>query len=139
MDCRIFTVVTNTSKYIRPFRKIDGKPVSEVDLSNSQPFFMSLLFRDVPSLLSSTAGGTFYKDVGRFTNMDRTDSELKLAIIALLYRREVNGQKYCLKDTFKAGDVLTAMEQAFKVINKCIDDYRAANGATSLSIRMQRN
>ena len=44
-DSRIYTNFTNLPKKFRPFLRLNGQPLFEIDIRNSQPLFASLLFR----------------------------------------------------------------------------------------------
>lgn len=43
---RVHNNITNLSKKLRPFLRYENKPLVEVDVRNSQPFFFNLLIRD---------------------------------------------------------------------------------------------
>jgi hypothetical protein len=41
---RVHSLITRTSSHVRPLLRLDGKPVAEVDVANSQPLLLAALF-----------------------------------------------------------------------------------------------
>lgn len=72
---------------------IGGHETVEVDLANSQPFFLCTFFPGIPNLQASVTSGNFYRDIN--SRLDRpydlSDKiyqypEFKRLVLMMLYR-----------------------------------------------------
>lgn len=55
---RVHSLLSRTSSALRPHLLLDGQPVAEVDLANSQPLLLAMLFFQQHSLKTSTSTST---------------------------------------------------------------------------------
>ena len=76
---------------------IGGEKAVEIDLANSQPYFMAGIFTDVPGLAGSVCDGSFYPVINRHLDhpYDLADSDqkrvLKRQSLMCIYARPKHG------------------------------------------------
>lgn len=81
---RLFTLVTNTPNDLRPFLRVDdGGELVGVDVKNSQPFLLSVLYGADRPLIEFAARGVFYDYFASLLSSDR--DEVKESFFRVFY------------------------------------------------------
>jgi hypothetical protein len=126
---RVFSSVTSLKREVRPFLRVNGNPLVEVDIHASQPLFVSTLFRDEEEkkrwneLYPTDGIGDFYENFAAAAN-------------ANLGRETVKG--HLVKECFNALDAYSKYGKLLKAqfvalfpdLNdqidklKCAEEYR---------------
>lgn len=140
---RLYHPLTRTPREVRRHLTIAGERAVEVDLANSQPYFMAAIFPNVRGLAESVSNGTFYKDVNAAHchpwNLDDPccKAELKRVILQCLYGKTSDREKWNNAPESKNARTERALEKAFPGLLRNIKDY-AIKGETALANEMQR-
>lgn len=140
---RLHHILTNTSRAVRKHLTLEDEPVVEVDLANSQPFFMTTLFKHIPNLAESTSSGRFYEDVNRQLESPYDLSHplekaaLKDYCIKRIYAKPKSGGYIWWEDS-PIKEIGAAMDQAFPGILEALDNYRKIHGWTGLANDLQK-
>lgn len=115
----------------------------EVDLANSQPYFLAVLFTCIPHLQNSVTTGHFYADINAHLERpyDLDDKvyqyqEFKRLVLMMLYRHPKGNFEWWTSG--KVSQVMQATDRAFPGLNRAIDQYSAEHGPTALPRAMQR-
>jgi len=93
---RFHTNYTVLKREIRSrFLSIDGEPLKEIDISNSQPFFLYLLmqqhkFTDFDSFDKDVLSGKIYERLKDAANNEFTRKEVKVNTYSVLFGRNMN-------------------------------------------------
>ena len=142
---RIHHALTRTPRDVRKQVTLAEEEAVEIDLANSQIYFMAPFFGgSVPGLACSVCEGTFYADINRQLDcpFDLSDSEekgaLKRQCLMRIYAKPLHGFAWYEKPGSTAEKITGAMDAAFPGLPKCLDEYRFRHGATSLANAMQR-
>lgn len=95
---RFHTNFTVLKKEIRNnFLTIDGEKLKEIDITNSQPFFLYLLmknngFKDFNGFDQDVLNGTIYEKIKEITNVSR--KEVKTKVYSVLFGRNLTKNKW---------------------------------------------
>ena len=142
---RLHHILTNTSRAVRKHLTLEDEPVVEVDLANSQPFFMAALFKDIPNLAESTSSGRFYEDVNRQLespyDLSQSDykATLKECCIKRIFAKPKKGGHIWWEDPKSSVKKIgAAMDGAFPGILEALDNYRNLHGWTGLANNLQK-
>jgi len=141
---RLHHALTRTPRMVRDHLTLVGEKAVEVDLANSQPYFMAGIFGHVIGLSVSVGHGNFYADINKHLERpyDISESnqknELKRQILMRIYAKRQHGYAWFEKPGSRPASITTAMDAAFPGLPKCIDDYRSRNGDTALANAMQK-
>lgn len=141
---RMHHALTRTPRTVRAHLSLADEETVELDLANSQPYFLASKFRKVPSLAGSVCEGRFYEDINQhlLSPYDLHDSEdkceLKRQCLMRIYARPINGYEWYVKPDSRAVMIATAMNAAFPGLPACIDQYRLQYGDTALANAMQK-
>ena len=132
---RVHYGLTRTNREVRDTLTISGHETVEVDLANSQPFFLCVLFREIPHLASSVASGHFYEDIN--AHLDRPYDlddrvyqypNFKRLVLMMLYRRpkgRLENFEWWKNTSSRMYEVMQAAECAFPGLNLAIESYSA--------------
>ena len=140
---RIHCLPNRLSTHLRSELTLHGSDVVEIDLANSQPFFLATMFES-SSLTDAVTAGEFYEriNVQLATPLDLTDDDargrFKQDVLSVIYATPNKGVDYTKLSTWKQADTAKAMEAAYSGITAFIDAYRRTHGKTALPIAMQR-
>jgi hypothetical protein len=142
---RLHHILTNTSRAVRKCLTLDNEPVVEVDLANSQPFFMAALFKDIPNLTESTSSGKFYEDVNRQLelpyDLSRPEDKALLkkhCIMRIFAKPNKGGHNWWEDPKSPVKKIGVAMDSAFPGIQSALDNYRNLHGSTGLANDLQK-
>jgi hypothetical protein len=141
---RMYHSLTRTPRAVRATLTIAGEKAVEVDLANSQPYFMASLFLGQPDLAEAVSNGSFYERIN--TCMERPwdctnpeqRTELKKTCLTVIYSKPCDRAKWSSGPNSKPLRIETAMEKAFPGLPLWISEYARIYGPTALAIRMQR-
>ena len=140
---RIHCLPNRLSTHLRGELTLHGSDVVEIDLANSQPYFLATMFKS-SSLTDAVTAGEFYERINDQleTPLDLTSDDVrggfKQDVLSVIYATPNKGVDYTKLPTWKQAATANAMEAAFNGITKFIDAYRGAHGNTALPIAMQR-
>jgi hypothetical protein len=141
---RLYHSLTCTPKLVRQCLKLAGERAVEVDLANSQPFFMALIFPGVPGLIGSVCAGTFYEDINvhlstpyDLTHPDQKQ-DLKKRSLSCLYAKDKGRFLAKLKAESDSALFLRALDKAFPGLPQSIEAYAKKYGEKALAHEMQR-
>lgn len=91
---RIFNNVTSLPKVIRPYLRYDGSPLTEVDVSNCQPFLLLSLYAgeaERADYQDAVVGGQFYELIDRHLDVpfgEAKRDKLKKQFLTFFFDRE---------------------------------------------------
>jgi len=140
---RIHCLPNRLSTHLRSELTLHGSEVVEVDLANSQPYFLAGLYES-NELRNAVSAGEFYHRVNEKLDdpFDLSDSEtyasFKPAVLSVIYATPTKGFDYTKSPNWKHAATANAMEAAYSGITAFIDAYRHTHGNTALPIAMQR-
>ena len=142
---RVHYRLTRTNREVRATLVIGGHETVEVDLANSQPFFLAVIFPDIPNLRNSVASGNFYADIN--SRLDRPYDldekiyqypEFKRQVLMMIYRCPKGNFEWWHDERSKTHSIMQAADRAFPGLNGAIEQYSTKNGPTALPRAMQR-
>jgi hypothetical protein len=141
---RLYHSLTRTPKLVRQCLTLAGERAVEVDLANSQPFFMALIFPGVPGLIGSVCAGTFYEDINvhlstpyDLTHPDQKQ-DLKKRSLSCLYAKNKGRFLSNLYPESDSALFLRALDKAFPGLPQLIEAYAKKYGEKALAHEMQR-
>lgn len=142
---RMHHLGNRTTREVRACAEIDGSETTEVDLSCSQPYFLSAVLPGIPGLAECAGKGVFYdatyEQMGSNLTLRGCSARyqsFKRDCLMVLYRCAKNGFRWWEDPDNRIFPVVVAMEKAFPGINQAIDSYASKHGSTALPREMQR-
>jgi hypothetical protein len=131
---RVFNNFTNMPKVLRGYALLDGQPCAEIDIRNSQPFFLAGMYpRDCPEkrhYLAIVSEGQFYEELNKasgcpFVN-DKRDELKKAVYVQVLYGRR-----------WADSPLWAGFEDLFPMLSRIVAE-RKSKDYRQLAIEMQR-
>ena len=141
---RMHHALTRTPRTVRTHLRLAKEEAVELDLANSQPYFLASKFRNVPGLACSVCEGRFYADINQYLpcpyDLLNTEGkgELKRQCLMRIFARPIYGYEWYEKPDSPTFMITTAMDAAFPGLPACLNRYRLQYGNTSLACAMQR-
>lgn len=111
---RVHTNITNITKHLRPFLRVNGTPLVELDVKNCQPTVLAGVMiargRDPGRFLDYVQDGTIYDVLAQITGQDRETTKVEL--LRTIFAK--NGYRSHLKQVFEMAFAAAArfMEEA---------------------------
>jgi hypothetical protein len=141
---RMYHTLAQTPRSVRANLTIDGEKAVEVDLHNSQPYFMATIFPELGSLAASVSAGRFYEDINANLespmNIQKKDerSNFKAACLIVMYSKPKDRLRWCHVVASLPAQIERSMDQCFPGLPDRIRQYAATHGPTALAIAMQQ-
>ncbi len=131
---RVFNNFTSLSKLLRPYALLDGKPCAEIDIRNSQPFFLAELYpnqsAEARRFIETVCDGQFYETVNEASGSpfpSNAREKLKKAV----YSGILFGKRYT------ESILWSGFESRFPELSRIITDSKS-KGHNLLAIDLQR-
>jgi hypothetical protein len=126
---RVFSTITNLKKQLRKYLRVDGVPVVEVDISNSQPLFLSIhldkIMKGDKKFKHYCQTGELYDFLAAKSGTTRNEVKVEL-ITRILFG--ANGYRSKIKKTFEA---------EFPKVAEFIRDIKSRKSASEFAILLQ--
>lgn len=109
---RFHSIITNLSKELRPFLRINGEPLVNVDVRNSQPYLSTILLTDpgkVAWMTKNTAFALLLQSLKVSVNKSDVKIYISLVITGQLY-------EFLMQEFTKEGLILTRGETKTQVL-----------------------
>lgn len=143
---RLHCLITRAPREVRSTLTIDGNDSIEVDLRNSQPYFLASLFTEISGLRQSVSAGKFYDDINEHLDSPYDLSEptlyrrIKDTTLMMLYRKPTKKSStypWWEDEGNKVNTLMKATEKAFPGLNDAIAAFSKVNGWSALSRKLQ--
>lgn len=136
--------ITNLSSHVRPYLRLFGENVVEIDLGSSQPYFLAGCLWKNPDMRDAVQDGSFYERINdelSFPYDMTTDrKKFKQVFMAVAYANpdKTGGRDYTLDPDYKHADFIRAMDRAYYSFSDFLRQYRLSHGNTALVNKLQR-
>ena len=141
---RMYHSLSRTPRLVRETLTIAGERAVEVDLANSQPYFMAACFPEISGLAASVSAGTFYASINAcldcpwdLAEPDQKSEQKKLCI-QYLYGKPIDRHHWNKNSESKLARIERAMGAAFPGLPECLLKYADKQGSTALANDMQK-
>ena len=129
---RVYSGLTNLPKLLRPFLTIEGEPFVELDISNSQPLILSLVYRKwcEYNCLGIQKDGDEYQllcETGNFYNNFKDYIKTNQVPVADTFKTDVFTRIFFNEDFAKLNSYQKLFKKRFPSVFECISDIKKPN------------
>ena len=141
---RMYHSLAQTPRAVRAHLTIAGEKAEEVDLHNSQPYFMASLFPELGGLAESVCKGHFYEDINAnledpldFNKPDER-TNFKKSCLTVMYSKPMDRKRWSHQADSWIAKVERAMETTFPGLPARIEGFAGRHDPTAFAIAMQQ-